>query len=64
VQNQLGPDLVPGEILPLEEVERRAYEQALLRYEGNVASAAGALGVSKGTLYNKIKRYQLAFSSR
>ena len=54
----------PGEILPLEEVERRAYEQALLRYEGNVASAAGALGVSKGTLYNKIKRYQLAFSSR
>src|SRR5712664_227708 len=54
----------PGEILPLEEVERRAYEQALLRYAGNVARAAGALGVSKGTLYNKIKRYQLVFSNR
>ena len=50
----------PAEILPLEEVERRAFEQALLRYEGNVARAAGALGVSKGTLYNKIKRYRIA----
>ena len=54
----------PGEILPFEEVERRACEQALLRYAGNVARAAGALGVSKGTLYNQIKRYQLAFSNR
>jgi len=54
----------PGEILPFEEVERRACEQALLRYAGNVARAAGALGVSKGTLYNKIKRYQLVFSNR
>ena len=54
----------PGEILPLEEVERRAYEQALHRYRGNVARAAGALGVSKGTLYNKIKRYQLVVSNR
>jgi len=53
-----------GEILPLEEVERRAFEEALLRYEGNVARAAGALGVSKGTLYNKIKRYQLVLSNR
>jgi len=51
----------PAEILPLEEVVRRAYEQALLRYGGNVARAADALGVSKGTLYNKIKRYRLAF---
>ena len=54
----------PGEILPLEEVERRAYEQALLRCAGNVARAADALGVSKGTLYNKIKRYQLVLSNR
>jgi len=53
-----------GEILPLEEVERRAFEEALLRYAGNVARAAGALGVSKGTLYNKIKRYQLVLSNR
>ena len=53
-----------GEILPLEEVERRAFEEALLRYAGNVARAAGALGVSKGTLYNKIKRYQLDLSNR
>ncbi len=48
-----------GEILRLAEVERRACEQALLRFGGNVAGAARALGVSKGTLYNKIKHYQI-----
>ena len=46
-------------ILPLAEVERRAYEQALIRYAGNVATAARALGVSKVTLYNKIRRHRL-----
>jgi type II secretion system protein G len=54
----------PGEILPLEAVERRACEQALQRYGGNVARAASALGVSKGTLYNKIKRYHIVLSNR
>jgi transcriptional regulator with PAS, ATPase and Fis domain len=51
-----------GEMLLLTEVERRACEQALLQCEGKVAGAARVLGVSKGTLYNKIKRYQIVLA--
>ena len=51
----------PGEreVLSLEELERRACEETLARFQGNVARAASALGVAKGTLYAKIKRYGL-----
>ncbi len=38
-------------------MERRACEGALLRFGGNVAYAARALGVARGTLYAKLKRY-------
>jgi len=47
----------PAEVLPLVELERRACEGALLRFGGNVAYAARALGVARGTLYAKMKRY-------
>jgi transcriptional regulator with PAS, ATPase and Fis domain len=50
------------EILRLAEVERQACENALLRFGGNVAGAARALGVSKGTLYNKIRHYQIVLA--
>ncbi|HET9595976.1 MAG TPA: sigma 54-interacting transcriptional regulator [Anaeromyxobacteraceae bacterium] len=46
-------------VVPLEEMERRACEGALAAYHGNVARAAEALGVAKGTLYAKMKRYGL-----
>ncbi|MFL5260938.1 MAG: sigma-54 interaction domain-containing protein, partial [Anaeromyxobacteraceae bacterium] len=49
----------PGALLPLDELERRACEQALIAHRGNVAGAARALGVAKGTLYAKMKRYGL-----
>jgi transcriptional regulator with PAS, ATPase and Fis domain len=53
-----GP--LPGEpVLPLEEVERRAFEHALVHCDGNVARAAKALGVAKGTFYSKMRRYGL-----
>jgi len=51
-----------AEILRLAEVERQACEHALRRFGGNVARAARALGVSKGTLYNKIRRYKIALA--
>jgi transcriptional regulator with PAS, ATPase and Fis domain len=50
----------PREVLSLEALERRACEDALAVFGGNVARAAEALGVAKGTLYSKIKRYGLA----
>ncbi|HYO59408.1 sigma 54-interacting transcriptional regulator [Archangium sp.] len=46
-------------VLPLEEVERRAFEHALHHCGGNVAQAAKALGVAKGTFYSKMRRYGL-----
>ncbi|MDH5491972.1 MAG: sigma 54-interacting transcriptional regulator, partial [Myxococcales bacterium] len=49
-----GPD-----VLPLAEVERRIFQHALDRYRGNVAKAARALGVARGTFYNKMRRYEL-----
>jgi len=47
----------PPEVLPLAEMERLACESSLVAFGGNVARAARALGVAKGTLYNKMKRY-------
>ena len=43
----------------LEEVERRAIETAILQNNGNLTAAAEQLGVSRQTLYNKLKRIQL-----
>jgi transcriptional regulator of acetoin/glycerol metabolism len=55
----LGGFLPDGSVLPFEEVERRAFEHALRHCAGNVAQAARALGVAKGTFYSKIRRYGL-----
>jgi len=47
----------PGPVVPLEEMERRACRDALEYFSGNVSRAARALGVSKTTLYTKMKKY-------
>jgi transcriptional regulator with PAS, ATPase and Fis domain len=52
-----------NEILPFEEVEKRAVGHALRVLEGNVAAAAKALNLSKATLYNKINTYGLRQTS-
>jgi sigma-54 dependent transcriptional regulator, acetoin dehydrogenase operon transcriptional activator AcoR len=54
-----APDAA-SEIVPLEELERLACGSALAAFNGNVASAARALCVSKVTLYAKIRRYGIA----
>lgn len=43
----------------LEELERSAIEQALERNGSNLSHAAQELGISRQTLYNKMKRYGL-----
>jgi DNA-binding NtrC family response regulator len=45
-----------GLIAPIAEAERRVLEQALRRSGGSVADAAGELGVSRATLYRKLKK--------
>jgi DNA-binding NtrC family response regulator len=50
-----GGDL---EVLTLDELERRHVEHVLRLASGNVDRAAAQLGVSRSTLYQKLKRYR------
>ena len=43
----------------LEEVERQAIETAIRQNDGNLTATAAQLGISRQTLYNKIKRFKL-----
>jgi DNA-binding NtrC family response regulator len=48
-----------AQVVSLAELERRACQDAIARFEGNVAAAARALGIAKGTLYAKMKLYRI-----
>jgi len=43
----------------LKEIEKWAIKKALIRGEGNRTKVAGELGISRKTLQNKIKEYEL-----
>jgi len=43
--------------VPLQEVERRAIEQALSYTRGDRTTAAQLLGIGRTTLYRKLKEY-------
>lgn len=49
-------DLLDGKIPTMEEVERELSQLAVDRAEGNLSQAAQALGISRQTLYNKLKK--------
>jgi two-component system response regulator AtoC len=44
------------------ELERRAITECLLKWEGNQTKAAEELGITRRTMFNKIKEYGLAIS--
>jgi DNA-binding NtrC family response regulator len=44
--------------MTLDEMENKLIEAALQRHQGNFSAAAGALGITRQTLYNKMKRYE------
>ncbi|HEY5007643.1 MAG TPA: response regulator [Caulobacteraceae bacterium] len=48
-----------GGDLNLDEMERRAIEQALQRHKGNVSQAAAALGLTRPALYRRMARHGL-----
>jgi sigma-54 dependent transcriptional regulator, acetoin dehydrogenase operon transcriptional activator AcoR len=52
-----GQIFAAGPILPLAEVERRAYLEAYERCNRSVTRAAKALGVSKVTFYGKLRQF-------
>ncbi|MGB6200495.1 MAG: sigma-54 dependent transcriptional regulator [Candidatus Acidiferrales bacterium] len=47
-----------GELVPLEELERRAIFSALRETSGDKLAAARLLGIGKTTLYRKLKQYE------
>jgi len=53
-----GPEEFPID-LPLEELERRHIERVLRHHGGRVDRAAVTLGISRSTLYSRIKGFQL-----
>jgi len=54
-------DRLPGndELLPLDELERRAIFRALRETGGDKLAAAKLLGIGKTTLYRKLKQYEM-----
>jgi DNA-binding NtrC family response regulator len=48
--------LVQGDIT-LEAMERRMIQETLKKFENNMSVAAGKLGITRQTLYNKMRRY-------
>jgi transcriptional regulator of acetoin/glycerol metabolism len=49
------PEPVRGDVESLTAVERRAIEAALAKHRGNISAVARALGVSRATVYRKLK---------
>lgn len=49
----------PENMSTLDDMERRMIEQAMKRHNGNLTAVAQQLGITRQTLYNKIKRYGL-----
>ncbi|MEO0857232.1 MAG: sigma-54 dependent transcriptional regulator [Bacteroidota bacterium] len=49
----------PDEIVPLEDLKRRAVEQAYHACEGNVDRAAVELGIGRATMYRLLKKYEI-----
>ena len=51
---------VTKEATTLEEMEYNMIKNAMDKYSGNLSLVASQLGISRQTLYNKIKRYELS----
>jgi DNA-binding NtrC family response regulator len=54
-----SPRKAQGAPVTIEDMERGLIEDAMERYNGNITAIADQLGISRQTLYNKIRRYDL-----
>jgi len=54
-----GTEAALRPIVPLEELERRAILEALSQLRNNATETARRLGISKATLYRKLKKYNI-----
>ncbi|MDE6499712.1 MAG: helix-turn-helix domain-containing protein, partial [Rikenella sp.] len=58
-RREAGGDKTPTGPSTLEEMERTMIADAMQQHDGNLSSVAAQLGVTRQTLYNKIKKYNL-----
>lgn len=58
-----APESGGDQIVPLEELERRAIIHALRVTGGNVTRAARALGIGRATMYRKLERFRITSPS-
>lgn len=56
---QIKQDKPLSEVTTLEEMECQLIRNTINKYKGNLSTVAEQLGISRQTLYNKIKRYGL-----
>ncbi|MDE6545082.1 MAG: DNA-binding response regulator, partial [Paramuribaculum sp.] len=56
---QIQKPVQSAETSSLADMERDSIEQAIISERGNMTRVANRLGISRQTLYNKIKRYGL-----
>jgi len=45
--------------MTLDEMEKKMISDSISRYDGNLSAVAGKLGITRQTLYNKMKKYNL-----
>ena len=57
--NLVSPAFSEEQGLNLENVEKNTIRKALLKYKGNYSTIAAELGISRTTLYHKIRKYGL-----
>jgi transcriptional regulator of acetoin/glycerol metabolism len=57
--NLTTPALSEEQGLNLANVEKNTIRKALTKYKGNYSSIAAELGISRTTLYHKIRKYGL-----
>lgn len=54
-----SPHLVSNATQTLEDMEKEMIKQAIVHHEGNVSAIAAQLGITRQTLYNKMKKFGL-----
>lgn len=59
LKQQPGCALSPSSVTTLEDMESRMIRQALTSCNGNLSAVASQLGITRQTLYNKMKKYGL-----
>ncbi len=54
-----SPAASPGRVMTLDEMEKEMIREALRRNDGNMSAVALQLGITRQTLYNKLRKYGL-----